>query len=101
MRMTDTEDDAALPASTPQDEDSRSCTRQTCRKANCSTCSESTPGTHHVRDLTQELETTPPPKKFSKPPAPPDHIFSIFAEDLQQAVIDNKLNPNPRPPQGL
>ena len=91
--MTNTEEDIALPASTPQDEASRSFMRQTsCKKANCPICSEPTPGTHHVRDLTQELETTPPPKKFSKPHAPPDHIFSTFLEELQQAIINNKLD---------
>ena len=33
----------------------------------------------------------PPPKKFSRPHAPPDHIFSTFSEELQQAIINNNL----------
>ena len=90
--MIDTEEDVALPVSTPQDEATRSCSRQTsCKKANCPICSEPTPSTHHVLDLTQELETTPPPKKRSKPPAPPDHIITSITIDLQQACLDNDL----------
>ena len=92
-RMIDTEEDAALPASTPQDKASRSCTRQTqCKKANCPICSEPIPGTHHVQDLSQELETTPPPKKLSKPPAPPDQIISSITEDIQQVVLGVDLD---------
>ena len=72
--MSNTEEDVALPASTPQVEASRSCTRQmSCKKANCPIYSKPIPGTHHVRNLTQELETIPPPKKISKPPAPLHH----------------------------
>ena len=89
--MTDTEKDTALLASIPQDEASRSCTRQTsCKKANCPICSKPTPGTQNIRDLTQELETTPPPKKLSKPPAPPNHIFSTLTEELKQALLDEE-----------
>ena len=90
--MTDTEEDISLPASTPKDEASRSCTRQTpCKQDNCPICSEPIPGTHHVSDLTQELETTPLPKKTSKPPAPPDHVIISLTTDLQQACLDNDL----------
>ena len=90
--MTDTEEDISLPASTPQDEASRSCTRTTqCKQADCPICSEPIPGTHHVRDLTQELETTPPPRKYSKPPAPPDHNISLITAELQQACLDDDL----------
>ena len=91
MRMIDAEEDAALPASAPQDKASRSCRRQTpCKKANCPICSEPVPGTHHVRDLSQELETTPPSKKLSKPPALADHIFSTLTEEFKQAFLTTK-----------
>ena len=90
--MTDTQEDGALPAFTPQDEASRSCTRQTsCKKANCPICSNPTPGTHNVRDLTQELEITPPPKRPTKPSAPPDHFITSITADLQQACLDADL----------
>ena len=90
--MTDTEEETAPPASTPQDEISRSCTRQTqCKKANCPGCSVTITGNRHVRDLSQDLETTPPPKKHPKPPAPPNHIISSITAELQQACLDNNL----------
>ena len=48
---------------TPQDETSRSCTRQThCKQANCPGCSVSITGNHHVRDLSQEKNTIPFPR---------------------------------------
>ena len=67
------------------------CTRLTgCQKAECLTCNQSGTGTHHVRDLSQELGTTPPPKKLSKPPTPADHIISTLTEGSEQAFLDNK-----------
>ena len=90
--MINIKEDTAPPASTPQDETSRSCTRLTpCKKANCPSCSKPISGNHHVRDLSQELDTTPPPKRLIKPPAPPDHIISSITADLQQARLDDNL----------
>ena len=75
-------------------------------KAECLTCNKSGTGTHHGRDLSQELNgtvthndqelslelgTTPPSKKTTKPSAPPDHILSSLTADLQQAVLDDDL----------
>ena len=91
--MTETKEDTAPPASIPQDETSRSCTRQTqCKQANCPGCSTPIIGNNHVRDLSQKMNTTPPPKRLTKPPAPPDHIISSISEDFQQAFIDNELD---------
>ena len=88
--MTDTKEETARPASTPQDETSRSCTRLTaCEKANCPSCRAPITGNHHVRDLSQELETTPPPKRLIKPPAPPDHFISTYTDEFKQALLAN------------
>ena len=103
--MEDTEEALSFPATTPQDK--QRCTRLTgSKKAECLTCNKSRTGTHHVRDLSQELdgtvthnerelsqelETTPPPKKIFKPPAPPDHVISSITADFQQAFLDNDL----------
>ena len=64
--------------------------RRHARKLTVQSAANLHPGTHHVRYLTQELETTPPPKKLSKPPAPPDHIFSPLTEEFKQAFLDDK-----------
>ena len=90
--MTDTEEDIASPASKPQDETSRSCTKWTaCKEACCPSCSTPITGNHHVRNFSQEMATTPPPKKFSKPPAPIDHNISLITAELQQACLDDDL----------
>ena len=105
--MDNTGKDGSFPeVKTPQDD--QRCTRLTgCKKAECLTCNKSGTGTHHVQDLSQELEgtvthidrelsqelgTTPPPKKTTKPPAPPNHIFSSITADLQQAFLDDDLD---------
>ena len=102
--MDDTEEAGSFPATTPQDE--QRCTRLTsCKKAECLTCNKSGTGTHHVRDLSQELDgtvthndrelsqelETTPPKKISKPLAPPDHVISSITTDFQQAFLDDDL----------
>ena len=46
-------------------------------------------GTHTDQDLSQELETTPPSKKNTKPTAPSDHTISILSTEFQQAFLDN------------
>ena len=64
------------------------CTRGSlCSQPDCLVCNGPIPN-HHVRDLTKDLETTPTPKKLSKPPAPPNHIFSILTEEFKQALLD-------------
>ena len=52
-------------------------------------------GDHHVRDLSQDLGTTPGPKSKpkTKPTAPPDHIIYVIMEDFQQAFIQAKRPP--------
>ena len=103
--MDDTKEDGSFPGTTPQDD--QRCMRLTgCKKAECLTCNKPGTGTHHVQDLSQELdgtvthndwelsqeiETAPPPKNTTKPPAPSDHIFSSITADLQQAFLDNDL----------
>ena len=57
-----------------------------CKRAECFTWN------HHVRDLSQELETTPPPKKNTRPPAPPDNTISFLSLEFQQAFLDNNLD---------
>ena len=70
--MIDTEEDAAPPASTPQDGTSRSCTRQTpCKKANCPSCCKPITENHHVQDVSQD-------------------IFSTLMEEFKQAFLDDK-----------
>ena len=66
------------------------CTRMSpCSKADCPFCNGPA-SNHHVRDLTKDLETTPTPKKLSKPPAPPNHIFSTLTEEFKQALLDEE-----------
>ena len=87
-RMADTEEEGPFPATTPQGK--QRCTRLTdCQKAECLTCNQSGTGTNHVQDLSQELGTTPPPKKTFKPPAPADHVISILKEEFEQAFLDD------------
>ena len=63
------------------------CTRTSpCSKADCLFCNGPA-SYHHVRDLANDLETTPTPKQFSKPTAPPDHFISTFTEEFQQALL--------------
>ena len=93
-RMTDTQEEVALLALNPRDEASRSCKRQVpYKKANCPICSEPIPGTHDVRDLSQELETTPPPKDTTEsyPTALPNHLISILLTQLKQTTLNNDL----------
>ena len=85
--MEDTEEEQPFPATTPQDD--QRCTRTTgCQKTECLVCHPPGTGTNHVRNLSQELGTTPTPKK-TKPTAPADHIFSILTEEFEQAFMDN------------
>ena len=87
-QMADTEEEGPFPATTPQGE--QRCMRLTgCQKAECLTCNQSGTGTNHVWNLSQELGTTPPPKK-TKPPAPADHIISILMEEFEQAFLDDE-----------
>ena len=102
--MDDTEEEGSFLVTTLQDD--QRCTRLTgCKKAECLTCNKSGTGTHHVWDLSQELDrtvthndrtlfqelgTTPPQKKLSKPPAPADHIISPLTEELKQAFLDDE-----------
>ena len=56
--MADTEEEGPFPATTPQDE--QRCTRLTsCQKAEFLICNQPVTGTNHVRNLSQELGTTP------------------------------------------
>ena len=103
--MDNNEEDWSFPATTPQGK--QRCTRLTgCKKAECLTCNKSGTGSHHVQDLSQELDgtvthndrelsqelgTTPPPQKTTKPPAPPDHIISAITADFQQGLLDDDL----------
>ena len=88
--MTDTEEDQFFSVITPKD--NQRCTRQTgCKRAEYLICNEPGTGTHHVRDVYQELETTPPPKQTTRPPAPPDHTIFFLSADFQQAFLDNDL----------
>ena len=90
--MTDTEEDIASPASKPQDETSRSCTKWTaCKEACCPSCSTPITGNHHVRNFSQEMATTPPPKRLIKPTAPPHHYTSVLSTQLKQASLDNNI----------
>ena len=45
-------------------------------------------GTQHVRNLSKELETTSPPKRPTKPPAPSDHFISTVTEEFQQSLLE-------------
>ena len=87
-RMADTEEEVPFPATTPQDK--QRCTRTTgCQKTECLSCHPPGTGTNHVRNLSQELGTTPTPKK-TKPTAPAYHIISILTEEFEQAFLDNE-----------
>ena len=87
--MADTQEEGPFPATTPQDK--QRCTRLTgCQKAECLTCNQPGTRTNHIRNLSQELGNTPPPKKLSKPRAPADHIISTLTEDFEQAFLDNE-----------
>ena len=86
--MANTEEEQPFPATTPQDD--QRCTRTTgCQKTECLVCHPPGTGTNHVRNLSQELGTTPTPKK-TKPTAPADHIFSILTEEFKQALLDEQ-----------
>ena len=66
------------------------CTRTSpCSEADCLVCNGPA-SDHHVRNLNSDLETTPIPKKSSKPLAPPNHIFSTLTEEFKQALIDEQ-----------
>ena len=83
--MTDTQEDL-FPALTSQD--GQKCLRHSpCRQAACLTCYPPETGSHHVRDLSQDLGTSPgsKTKPTTKPTAPPDHIISVITEDFKQA----------------
>ena len=65
------------------------CTRTSpCSEADCLFCNGPA-SNHHVRDLSNYLETTPNPKKPSKPTAPPDHFITTFTEEFQQTLLTN------------
>ena len=66
------------------------CTRTSpCYEADCQGCNEPA-SDHHVRNLNNDLETTPTPKKPSKPLAPPNHILSLLTEEFKQVLIDEQ-----------
>ena len=88
--MADTEEEGPFPATTPQDK--QRCTRTTgCQKTECLSCHPPGTGTNHIRNLSQELGTTPTPKRTTKPPAPPDHFISTFTEEFQQALLADNM----------
>ena len=88
-RMADTEEEGPFPARTPKGK--QRCMRLTdCQKAEFLTCNQPGTATNHVRNLSQELGTTPTLKKTSKPPAPADHIISIHTKELKQAFLYNQ-----------
>ena len=67
------------------------CTRGSlCSQSDCLVCNGPIPN-HHVRDLTKDLETTPTPNKYSKPPAPPEHFISTFTEEFQQVLLADNM----------
>ena len=87
--MADTEEEGPFPATTPQDK--QRCTRTTgCQKTECLFCYPPGTGTNHVRNLSQELGTTPTSKKTTKPPAPANHIISLLTEEFEQAFLDDE-----------
>ena len=66
------------------------CTRTSpCSEADCLVCNGPA-SDHHVRNLNNDLETTPTPKKSSKPLAPPNHILSLLTEEFKQVLIDEQ-----------
>ena len=66
------------------------CTRTSpCSEADCLVCNGPA-SDHHVRNLNNDLETTPTPKKPSKPLAPPNHILSLLTEEFKQVLIDEQ-----------
>ena len=68
------------------------CRKQSpCKKAGCLQCNKPENGTHHVRDLSQELGFTPKSKPSTKPTSPPDHNFHTLTERFQQAFLENEM----------
>ena len=77
--------DDGRPTETPR------CTRTSlCSREGCLVCEELT-SDHHVRNLNNDLEATPPPKTFSKTSAPPDHFISTFTEEFRQALLADNM----------
>ena len=71
----------------------RKCTRQSsCNEKGCPICDIPGSETYHIRDLTEALGNVPSPKVSTRPSATPDHIFSILAEQFQQAIQDKEMD---------
>ena len=86
--MANTEEEGPFLATTSQSEQ-RYMRLTGYQKAKCLTCNQSGTRTNHVQNLSQELGTTPTPKK-NKPPTPADHIISILTEEFKQAFLDDE-----------
>ena len=84
--------DKTNPAITPL-QDQRKCTRQSpCKKKGWPICDIPRSETHHTQDLTEAVGNLPSTKVSRRPSTPPDHIFSILAEQLQQAIQNKEMN---------
>ena len=80
------------PVITPL-QDQSICTRNSlCKAAGCQICTTPESETHHVRDLSKDLEDTSNPKVSTRPSAPNGHIFSILKEQLQQAIQNKEMD---------
>ena len=74
-------------------QEQRKCNWQTpCNEKVCPICDIPGSETRHIRDLTEALGNIPSPKLSTRPSAPPDHIFSILAEQFQQAIQNKQMN---------
>ena len=84
--------EVSVPSETPQQENPRTCTRQTpCCKQTCLRCSLPTNGTH-VRNLTSALNTTTTTASTTSKPAPPfNHWISDLTNGLQEAALNEDL----------
>ena len=84
--------EVSVPSETPQQENPRTCTRQTpCCKQTCLGCSLPTDGSH-VRNLTSALNTpTNAASITSKPALPINHWISDITNGLQEAALNEDL----------
>ena len=84
--------EVSVPSETPQQENPRTCTRQTpCCKQTCLGCSLPSDG-NHVRNLTSALNTPTTTTSTTSKPAPPiNHWISDITNGLQEATLSEDL----------